>query len=87
MNFLDYNIFDFVRLNEQLDPRHANSIIQNKLKHLDDIQYERYINTYYMLKEVSKRLNDLNGYLSDLYDKEELERKMKTWTTDLYDKS
>ena len=87
MKVLNWDNFSLIRVSEQIDPRTTNPLIRKKLDALDDVQYMKYINTCHLVSEVSRRLNDLETYLADDCTKEELERKMKRWTTDLYDKS
>ena len=87
MKYLKYDKHDLINVCEQLDPTNTEIHFRNKLNNLDDTQYARYINTYYMLKEVSKRLDCLDSYLNNDITNDKLESMMQNWTTDLYDKS
>lgn len=87
MKVLNWDNFSLIRVSEQIDPRTTDPLIRKKLDALDDVQYTRYINTCHLVSEVSRRLNDLETYLAEDCTKEQLENKMKRWTTDLYDKS
>ena len=87
MGILNWDNFSLIRVSEQIDPRTTNPLIKKKLDALDEDQYFRYINTCHLVSEVSRRLNDLETYFADDCTKEQLENKMKRWTTDSYDKS
>lgn len=87
MKVLNWDNFSLIRVSEQLDPKGSYSLIRSKIDALDEAQYFRYINTCNLVKELSKRLNDLDGYFSEDLTKEQLENRMQTWTTDLYDKT